>query len=213
MSFIFKTDTPLSWKAGQFLKYTLSHQNPDSRKTKRYFSIASAPFEKTPRINTRIQKEKGSTFKKTLLDLPIGATIEAEGPAGDFIVEDPNQPMVFISGGIGITAFRSMLLDLDHRKLLINVLLLYANRTPDFVFKNELEQLIKTHPEFKINYFVDPERITEETIRKLVPDLQKPTFYLSGPEPMVEAFEKMLIEMGVADDRIKRDYFPGYDWP
>lgn len=30
---------------------------------------------------------------------------------------------------------------------------------------------------------------------------------------MVEAVETMLAEMGVPDERSKRDYFPGYPWP
>lgn len=43
-------------------------------------------------------------------------------------------------------------------------------------------------------------------------DLTKPIFYISGPEPMVESFEKMLGKLGVPDPHIKRDYFPGYTW-
>jgi len=63
------------------------------------------------------------------------------------------------------------------------------------------------------HYFVATYRVTEESIRTRVSDLQKPIFYLSGPEPMVEAFEQMLAGIGIADAHIRRDYFPGYDWP
>ena len=35
-------------------------------------------------------------------------------------------------------------------------------------------------------------------------------FYVSGPEPMVEAFEKMLYGMGLTKKNVKRDYFEGY---
>jgi len=59
----------------------------------------------------------------------------------------------------------------------------------------ELERLAEKHPRFMVHYFVAPHRVTEESIRTRVSDLQKPIFYLSGPEPMVEAFEQMLAGM------------------
>ena len=138
---------------------------------------------------------------------------EAEGPSGDFVIEVPGAEHVFIAGGIGITPYRAILLDQDYRDVPINVTLLYANRTPDFVYRRELERLAEKHPRFMVHYFVAPHRVTEESIRTRVSDLQKPIFYLSGPEPMVEAFERMLAGMGIPDAHIRRDYFPGYDWP
>ncbi|MEI8339022.1 MAG: hypothetical protein WCF91_03805, partial [bacterium] len=35
-------------------------------------------------------------------------------------------------------------------------------------------------------------------------------FYISGPEPMVEAFAPKLVAMGVAESDVKQDWFPGY---
>ncbi len=45
-------------------------------------------------------------------------------------------------------------------------------------------------------------------IKKKVPDYKNRMFYISGPEPMVDAFKKMLVRMEVK--KIKTDYFPGY---
>ncbi len=129
------------------------------------------------------------------------------------MVDDPTAEHVLVAGGIGITPYRAMLLDLDHRGVSIRATLLYANRTPDFVYRGEIEALAKKHPGLRVHYVVAPDRITEDSIRQAAPDLQRPTFYLSGPEPMVEATDGMLADMGLPGDRIKRDYFPGYDWP
>ena len=213
ISFFFLPDAPLAWQAGQFLHYTLPHQNPDQRGIKRWFTIASAPHEGRVQVTTRFTADKGSTFKRALRDLPIGATIEADGPEGDFIITDPDQTYVFIAGGIGITPYRAILLDLAHRGLPIHVALLYGNRNDEFVFKSELEALAKKYPTLKIRYAVSPAKIDEFSIRNLISDLEHPIFYTSGPEPMVEAVEKMLAEMGVPDEHSKRDYFPGYLWP
>jgi ferredoxin-NADP reductase len=62
----------------------------------------------------------------------------------------------------------------------------------DFAYRKELEALKKRHPEFKIDYVVSADRIDEKTIPKLVPDMDNPLFYVSGPEPMVESLDKTL---------------------
>ena len=69
------------------------------------------------------------------------------------------------------------------------------------------------HPKFRIDYVVSPNRIDEKSIPQLVPDIEKPMFYVSGPEPMVESMDKTLKKIGVSKKRIKNDFFPGYEWP
>lgn len=151
-SFFLKADAPVTWKAGQFLHYTLPHDNPDSRKTERYFTNAAAPQEGSVMITTRFAGEKSSSFKKALFALPIGGTIEATGPEGEFTVDDYSHPLVFIAGGIGVTPFRSILFDLEQKGITVNVDLLYANRTEDAVYRRELETLVKRYPTLKITY-------------------------------------------------------------
>lgn len=212
ISFFWEPEIPLGWLAGQYMHWTLDHPNPDNRKTERYFTISSAPQEDRIMLTTRFS-EKSSSFKNALRNLQLGGAIEADEPEGDFIVENPTQELVFIAGGIGITPYRSIIVDLDHRRLPINITLLYGNRDNNFVFKEKLEDIVSRRAGFKIHYFASPETIDEQTIKSTVPDLSKPIFYISGPEPMVEALDKMLARMGIPEERSKRDYFPGYDWP
>ena len=129
-SFIFQSEEDFTWKPGQFLMYKLPHPDPDDRGDRRYFSVASAPFEKEIILTTRFDQKRGSSFKKALFGLPIGSTIYTEGPRGSFIIDDSFNDLVFITGGIGVTPFRSILLDLDYHHTPINATLLYANRSP-----------------------------------------------------------------------------------
>jgi ferredoxin-NADP reductase len=209
-TFVFEPEQPLAWQAGQYMHYVLPHDSEDDRGHERWFTISSAPFEQHLQITTR-HSEKSSSFKTKLFELPIGGTIEADGPEGDFVVTNPEEEFVFIAGGIGITPFRSILLDLDHRGLDIRGKLLYANRDDNFVFKQELDALAQKHPNFVIHYFTADERIDENAIRESTPDYMTPTFYVSGPQPMVEAFAKMLTDMGVPSTHQKHDDFPGYE--
>jgi glycine betaine catabolism B len=211
VSFFFQTPVPINWLAGQYMVYYLSHEQPDERGIKRFFSIATAPYEENIAITTRMSEGKRSSFKDMLSSMKQGQSIEAEGPKGNFVVENPKQQSVFIAGGIGVIPFRSIILDLEHRGLPVNINLLYANKTPEFVYKEEFERITAEYPNFHIHYLVEPDRITKETIKDLVPDLTKPIFFVSGPSPMVDATVEMLESLGVSSDRIKEDHFPGYD--
>lgn len=226
-SFYFKSDTPFEWRPGQFLRYRIPQLHPDDRGENRFFSIASAPFEGLVQLTTKFAGEKGSSFKKVLEKIPVGGVVEAMGPTGEFLAEDANQEYVFIAGGIGITPFRAMLVDMDHKKISIKASLIYANRTREALFKEELEALARKHAGFKIYYIISDEPIAEtqietnltivpgtinaELIRKLVPDIMKPMYYVSGPEPMVLALEKVIWDMGIPKEKTKRDYYPGYE--
>lgn len=212
VTFIFKPEEKLVWRAGQYLHYTLPHGGADDRGEKRYFTIASAPHEGHVQITTRISS-KHSTFKDHLNLLAVGESIEAEGLEGDFVVEDPAREMVLIAGGIGITPYRAMLLDMDHKGQVINAKLLYANRDENFVFQDELEALRAKHPYFSIQYFTGDRHIDELAIRREVSNLTTRLFYISGPEPMVKSLAEVLGGMGVPQEKIKLDDFPGYTWP
>lgn len=209
VTFIFQPAEKVTWKAGQYFHYVLHHLPTDDRGSDRWFTIASAPFEEHIQITTRFS-EKGSSFKKKLQSLEIGKKIEVTDVVGKFVIEDPSQEYVFIAGGIGITPFRSIVKQLDHDKQPINVTLLYANRDQNIVFKDELEEIASRNSNFTIHYVFSPERVDEAKIKELVPDFVNKIFYVSGPEPMVDAMGELLKTMGIAEENLKQDWFPGY---
>lgn len=226
-TFYFQPDTPFNWKPGQFLRYNLPHENPDDRGPNRFFTIACAPFEGHIQLTTRFTPKTGSSFKKALQSLKIGDEIEAFGPMGDFSADQENNKFVFIAGGMGITPFRAVLTDFTQSGKPFNVTLLYANRTHEAVFKEELEEIAISHPDFKIFYILSdetvsnqkiaeninilPGRVDEEVIKKLVPDYVKAIYYISGPEEMVMDLEQKVWGMGIPKDHTNQDYFPGYE--
>ncbi|MDY0145970.1 MAG: FAD-dependent oxidoreductase [Kiritimatiellia bacterium] len=210
MSYIFEAAAPLIWKAGQFLHFVLHHEPTDNRGSDRWFTIASAPSEKSVMLTTRLMEQKGSTFKLALEDLKPGDAIEMSDLDGDFVVEDLTAHYVFIAGGIGITPIRSILKELDHAGQSISATLLYANRDEHVAFREELDHFAQHNPKLKIHDVTAPQRVDAALIKDLVPDLKIPLFYVSGPEPMVEQLGQMLKDLGVPTDHLKQDWFPGY---
>jgi ferredoxin-NADP reductase len=208
-SFIFSLTEDLIWKPGQFLHYVLHHEPTDDRGSDRWFTIASAPFEKKVMITTRFDATRSSTFKKTLQELKLDEQIEVSDLDGDFVLGDADAKHVFIAGGIGVTPFHSILKEADHTGQKLDVTLLYANRDEHAPYKIEFDEFAVRNPKLRITYFIG-ERIDEAAIRKAVPDLKTPLFYVSGPEPMVESFGVLLKNMGVPSAQVKQDWFPGY---
>lgn len=209
VSFIFKPKRKFSWRAGQYLFYTIPNNNPDNRGVTRYFTISSAPSEEHITITTRIF-EKPSTFKNSLMKLRTGDEIEASGPDGDFIIENQKRNFVFIAGGIGITPFRSILLDLAHKNLKPNMQLLYANHDENIVFKEELELITKRNSNLKINYFISSTRIDKKTFSTIPYSLDAIRYYISGPTNFVRAIRDIVKSQSISKENIKTDFFSGY---
>ena len=223
MSFWFSPDHRVSFTAGQYLEITVPHSHPDSRGVRRYFTIASSPAEKELLITSRFSSS-GSTFKQVLQMLTAGARIAMHSIAGDFVLpKKPAAGYVFIAGGIGITPFRSIINQLIEKSDRAPATLFYSNKTSaDFVFDDVFGSAEKKIG-LKRVYTVTEEKtngwrgergpIDPAMIKKHVPDYKSKLFFVSGPEPMVEAFRAMLRGMGISRGNIKTDFFPGYPSP
>jgi ferredoxin-NADP reductase len=209
--FAFHPSEPLKWQAGQYMHYVLPHEAADDRGTERWFTNSAAPSEGEVRITTRINHERSSSFKTTLQGLKPGDTIEADGPEGDFTLDDLARDHIFIIGGIGITPVRSILTEAAAKGDQPRATLLYANRSDEVPFRDELEALKSQNSKLIINYIIDPQRIDDELLKSTLASVENPLVYVSGPEPMVKSMLDQLKALGVAEDDLKADDFPGYE--
>lgn len=203
-TFVFEAGDTL-WTAGQHDTFVLEQAGADKALNRRWFTVASAPSEGKIWISTRISD---SPFKQALNRLKPGDTIDAQGFAGRFIwEEDSPAPVVLVAGGIGITPFRSILLEREARGKPLNATLLYFSRDEHIAYRKEFDRLAQAHPEFAVRYLIG-EPITAEKIAELVPLTPETMVLLSGPKGMVDTVGDALKTRGVA---LKQDWFPGYD--
>lgn len=192
-----------TWQAGQYQTYELDQVEGDEKAKRRFFTIAAAPSEGEIHISTRVSD---SGFKQALNALQPGETIEGHDIEGDFTWED-DVPVVLVAGGIGVTPYRSILLERATLGKPLSAIVLYFGRDDNFAFREEFTRLTDDHPELKIDYIVG-EPITADAILSHAPEASERTTYLSGPEPMVDAVGEALVARGVT---LKQDWFPGYD--
>ncbi len=212
----FEPERPIQYTAGQFTELTLKHVRPDSRGTKRWFTLSSSPTNNLWSITTKFAASDGSTFKQALATLRPGADVGITEPMGDFVLPKLTQtPLIFVAGGIGITPFHSMFEWLSATSQQRDIRFLYAvSSEDDIIFQDAFDQasihatIIVSNPSETWGGLRG--RLDIEAIL----GLQKPTddtlIYLSGPEQMVKSLQKDLEAKGVNKRQLVGDFFPGY---
>jgi ferredoxin-NADP reductase len=117
----------------------------------------------------------------------------------------------FIAGGAGVTPFIAIFRDLHEKGKLGNNQLIFSNKTiNDIIMKEEFENMlgnnfINTITDGETDQY-DHERIDEKYLSKRVNDFTK-YFYICGPDPMVEAIQKDLLNLGVKKEKIVIEEF------
>lgn len=209
----------LNYKAGQFAIVDLGTKE-DPEGSSRCFTIASSPTEKESiLITTRI---RDTPFKKKLADLKVGELVNIEAPLGRFVLhQDYSRPAIMLSGGIGVTPFRSMIKFATDEKLPIKIILFDANRNEDnIIYKNEFDEWVKFNKNLKIVYTIGQDtnnwkgetgHINKPMISKYLNEITNSLFYICGPAGLLNAMQKLLKdEMQIPENRIMVEEFTGY---
>ena len=222
MAFHFEKPQGFDYKAGQFADYTLVNPpETDSEGNTRGFSLASAPFENDLLAATRM---RDTAFKRVLKTMKIGTGLVLDAPYGSFTLHNNSRiPAVFITGGIGITPVRSIILQATHDKLPHKIFLFDSNRGPEeAAFLGDLMETQENNPNFTFvgtmtemensaeDWNAETGFITKEMLSRYIKDLTTPIYYLCGPASMVAAMRQILNEAGVDDDDIRTEEFAGY---
>lgn len=220
--FVFVTNQKINYQAGQYMEFTLPHDNTDSRGTRRYFTLSSSPTESQLKIGVKFYDE-GSTYKSALLDINRHSLIVASQLSGDFVLPtDPKVKLVFIAGGIGITPFRSMVKYLVDTNQQRDIILIYSAKTEkDFAYRELFEEArtkigLSTHyvvtdsDDMASGSYARKAVINGDMLKALVSDYPQRAIYISGSHPMVESIQSALHLLGIKRANIKIDFFPGY---
>lgn len=203
-SYFFEPLQEVQWQAGQYLNLTLSGVPPVF--SERLFTIASAPHEGYIQITTLVTS---SPFKQCLIQLQTGDVIDADQLGGDFVWVDDGRKKLFLAGGIGITPFRSIILDLLKQGVAINAELLFGGRKDQQPFVSELQKSAEKDSTLGLTIVTD-RRITMEDITQSAPDFAERLIYLAGPQTFVEGFGEYFMASGISRSQIKYDWFDGY---
>ncbi|MER7419104.1 ferredoxin reductase family protein [Micromonospora peucetia] len=160
------------------------------------FSVSAAANGRWLRLTVKVV----GTHTADLRDLDPGTRVWAAGPSGTFTAAHrTRERALLIAGGSGITPIRAMLEELPPGAALI-----YRARTPaDVLLHRELDWLAEAR-DTAIWYVVgsrdDPgprQVMSQEGLRRLVPDVARRDVYLCGPPGLVEQSLRVLRQAGV----------------
>lgn len=222
MAFHFEKPEGFAYKAGQFAVCTLINPaETDAEGNSRVFSLASAPYEDDLILATRM---RDTAFKRVLKTMEPGTELTLDAPHGSFTLHnDVSIPAVFLTGGIGVTPVRSIVLQAIHDNAARRILVFYSNRGPeDAAFLDELTKSQDANPDYTfVGTMTQMEKSSSEwhgetgyinkaMLQKSIDDLTLPIYYIDGPPVMVNAMRKILSEAGVDDDNIRTEEFSGY---
>lgn len=209
---VFRSARQHRFEPGQYAELHLPHAGTDTRGTRRMFSISSPPAaDGTIAFSLRVP-EPASSFKRAMVDLPVGSTVQSTGISGDFLLpRDTSVPVVLVAGGIGVTPFLSQLRHAPER----DAVLVYGVPSGDDVpYADELAVhrvvlVSPTQPSTMSDTWtwVEAPFLSADLVADAVPDLADRRAYVSGPPAMVNAVRGGL---GKRARRVRTDYFSGY---
>ncbi len=220
MAFYFEKPEGLVYEPGQHPTVRLINPpQTDDEGNDRTLSFITIPSEEEIGFATRI---RNSAFKQTLKNAPEGLEVEIINPRGSMTLpKDTSRPVVFLSGGIGITPFISMIRQAATSNSAQKIYLFYSNRTiKDAPFFEELEKIAQQNKNFIFIPTMTQEDtdkwqgetgyINEEMIKKHVGDISNTIFYLAGPTGLVTSLSNVLADAGVDSLYIKSEDYGEY---
>jgi ferredoxin-NADP reductase len=181
-------------------------------------SLACSPTRPYLEFGARISE---SPWKQAFAALRPGDEAEVDGAYGHFVLQETS-PAIFVAGGIGITPLKGMAEYVADRQLALEVRLVYSNRNEaEIAYRKELEELTRVNPRFKVVHTLTrtPEdsswagrrgRIDSHLLGEVASGLSNPVYYVCGTPGMVQETYRTLLGLGVTEDRVTHEVFPGY---
>jgi glycine betaine catabolism B len=197
VTLVFETKDKVEFKSGFYTHFFILPLIWKFHKPGRRLSFASAPYEDN--IMFSINTKSNSLFQQAIQNMKTGDVVHIVKNQGHISLPETKSQIIMIAQGVGITPFRSMILDSVHNKLEHQITLIHVDRDK-YLYQKELEKLpIIQH------------RITREdfesTAQKTISLNNQAIIYLAGTSQFVKSTQKMLIQFGVPKSKIKLDAF------
>jgi glycine betaine catabolism B len=165
MTFWLTKDGYPEYKAGQFAFFPLDNVHNDSRGPIRHFSLTSSPTEDALIVSTRI---RDTPYKQQLSAIQVGEQVKVSRAQGNFVLHDDySKPAIFLSGGIGVTPFRSMIKYATDKQLPLKITMFNSNRNREnILYKDEFDKWAAQNHNLKILYTITEEEEKDKELEQ-----------------------------------------------
>ncbi|MGC9422039.1 MOSC N-terminal beta barrel domain-containing protein [Vibrio sp.] len=190
----------------------------DGEMVSRCYTLSSSP-SRPGRLAISVKGIEGGLVSNWLLDnLHLGDTLETQSPNGHFYLQpQPSyQPLLLLSAGSGVTPMLSMIRYLADQGQLKDVVFYHQCRTVnDIPVREELEQLKRTYPGFKmmicltqppIDWFGLKGRLSLSHLKQ-VPNLIQRQVFVCGPDGFMQKAKNLLLKQGLPESAYHQEVF------
>ena len=216
------------FKPGQYITVKIDH--PQTPTSPRNYSLSDRAGEGHYRISVKREERLLPDAPDGLISSHLHDTIEpghriqVGPPCGEFTIDpatSSDTPIVLLAGGIGVTPLLSMAKSLIHSNPDASVYFVQAARNSTaHAFAQELRTLATTGVNVKTRVLYDAPLpgdvesgrcdeagfVTTDLLRDWTPHTEA-EFYFCGPKPFMQNVHASLQELGVAEDRIRYEFF------
>jgi len=205
-------DEQMNFIAGQYIAVLLEDG------AKRSYSIANAPHE-SDHLQLHIRLVAGGRFTGHVFNgMKEGDVLQVEGPLGSFFLhEEGDKPIIFMSGGCGFGAVKSMVEYVFNIGLNRPMTLYWGARTPADLYSDLPEKWQREHDNFKfIPVLSEPKPehdwqgrtgLVHEAILQDHQQLDGYQVYACGSPEMVKAGRAPFMARGLPEDQYFSDAF------
>ncbi|MFD2116575.1 NO-inducible flavohemoprotein [Paenibacillus yanchengensis] len=209
--------------AGQYISIKAAIPGEQYEQIRQY-SVSNISGE--PYLRISVKREDGGNYPAGKVSnylhqqVQIGDVLPISAPAGDFVLQSNNKPLVLISGGVGQTPLYSMLSTALAEQVKRPITYVHAAINKEaHAFVEQLKQLQTEHNQLQA--YVCYEQPTENDtlhvdynkagyidlpwLRSIIPT--DADFYICGPLPFMKAVYHMLTELGIDAKQINYEMF------
>ena len=157
------------------------------------------------RISVKLESDGSPTgvVSAFLHEAEIGTVIDVSSPAGVFTLDETDAPVLFISGGVGVTPLQAMLKTMNGRKASF---LQCARNEKIAAFTEQIQaKVAELGGTYKAAYSETEGYITREVVEGIYEDGMQ--VYVCGPTAFMETVLGFLKDMGVNAENVHYEFF------
>lgn len=214
-----------SFQPGQYLTVRVKVPG-QTYEQRRHYSLSDAPGKGYYRISVKREDARNDSPEgvvSTYLhdEVAVGSEIAVSAPGGTFVLDVDNEtPIVFLSGGVGMTPFMSMLNTLTASPSTRPITYIHAAIDGRVhAFHNHLKlvaeqnsnvqyAVVYEHPseeDTRDKHFVKSGFVDLNLIQSIAPN--NAIFYFCGPTPFMKAVNRQLKDWGIPQEQIRYEFF------
>ena len=203
---------------GQYVQLLTPVYDDNDEEVYRAYSIASDPNQKNI-IDLIIRLvPNGICTTYCFKYLKVGGQVKINGPYGDFRLSDTEAPIVFIAGGSGMAPIKSIL---HHMQAAGNkrkaIYYFGANKVKELFMLDEMKAFEAQLNDFQFMPIVaaaeedeswsGEKGLVTEAVQRHLKNASECEGYLCGSPGMIDASIKVLLELGMSEEKIFFDKF------